>query len=189
MTKTKKISKHKCKIEIGGHDIAWKNQLKYLGIVLHSRLAFGMHIKKKTQQAQGIRNILHPLLKANNMLASHLKLILYKILIRLIQARSTSLEQYEKKQLEIHTTDAEQDTPTHTKYEMKPGCSTQLPHTTATQHSRHNPVWEFAVKFMSCLFDKNRNNNYNTIYNLRRYTKNRYLISYYLTIHIGEEVV
>lgn len=51
---------------------------------MDSRLSFNVHTQKKIQQAQSTRDILKPLLKVNNELNIHLKLRLYRILIRSI---------------------------------------------------------------------------------------------------------
>ena len=62
--------------------VPWKSQVRYLGLILDSKLLFTKHINSVTHKATGTFLQLFPLLARDSTLTTHNKLILYKLFTR-----------------------------------------------------------------------------------------------------------
>jgi hypothetical protein len=70
-------------IKFNNIDLNWKNQVKYLGVILDSKLNFKQHIDFVLQKAKKLAfSTLYCLLKKNSYVSSDLKVRIYKSIIR-----------------------------------------------------------------------------------------------------------
>lgn len=65
-----------------GTTFQWKEEVRYLGVTLDSKLLFKSHIDRATKQANANISTLFCLLKKNSTLPKDLKLLIYKLYIR-----------------------------------------------------------------------------------------------------------
>lgn len=69
-------------IKFCGEDIAWKSSAKYLGVILDSKLTFGVNIKENLKKANKALATLYGLMKKNSGLPQFEKLTIYRAYIR-----------------------------------------------------------------------------------------------------------
>lgn len=69
-------------IQLYNNNIAWKNDIKYLGIHFDKRLNFKKHISQIISKTKRIKAALYPLLNTKSKLNSFNKLTIYKSIIR-----------------------------------------------------------------------------------------------------------
>lgn len=69
-------------ISIFGRPIPWRNQVKYLGVTLDSKLTWGPHIDSCTNRAKAATAALYPLINRRSKLSVDNKLRIYKSIIR-----------------------------------------------------------------------------------------------------------
>lgn len=79
--KLKKTEKD-LKIEVLGEIIEPKTTVKYLGVILDTKLRFQQQISKSCSKALQIKQLLYPLLKRGNNMSTKNKTLLYKSLIK-----------------------------------------------------------------------------------------------------------
>lgn len=65
-----------------GVKIDWKNEVKYLGVILDRKLKFHKHIDSVKNKASGAINRLYPILKTHSHLSYKNGVLIYKMLIR-----------------------------------------------------------------------------------------------------------
>jgi hypothetical protein len=63
-------------------NIAWKNDIKYIGVILDSKLTCKSHIRKSLTKANHRLRQLYPLLNKSSAIDINLALTVYKTLIR-----------------------------------------------------------------------------------------------------------
>ena len=68
---------------INNNIIKWKDEVKYLGLMLNSKLTFESHVKSVAQKAISKLIILYPLLNRRSNVIMQNKLLIYKVVIRL----------------------------------------------------------------------------------------------------------
>jgi hypothetical protein len=69
-------------IQMFGRDIPWKDQVKYLGVILDKRLTFIPHIKHVEAQTKMVASRLSSLTCRKSKMSIRNKLVLYKSIIR-----------------------------------------------------------------------------------------------------------
>jgi len=77
-----KRKKHLRQIKIQNQAVKWKNQIKYLGVTMDSKLTMNGHIKTTTQKAKGVRASLYPILNRNSPIPLRTRIQLYTIYIK-----------------------------------------------------------------------------------------------------------
>lgn len=65
-----------------GTHFQWLQQAKYLGVTLDSKLTFKAHIESVIKRAKAMMNTLFCLIKRSSTLPNHLKILIYKSIIR-----------------------------------------------------------------------------------------------------------
>lgn len=71
--------KHIHKINFNGHNLEWKDEIKYLGMILDPRLTFKLNALNNVKKTKKAISILFPLLKKHNSLDIKTKLIIFKL--------------------------------------------------------------------------------------------------------------
>lgn len=71
---------------IGGQEIEWSNQIKYLGLVLDKKLTYKAHIQHVLEKTHKAVRILYSMLNRKSKLCVENKTLLYKVAIRPIFA-------------------------------------------------------------------------------------------------------
>jgi Reverse transcriptase (RNA-dependent DNA polymerase) len=62
-----------------GVSVEWRDETKYLGVVLDKRLTFKTHIERTTNKVQKLIRILYPLINRRSRLDEKNKILLYKM--------------------------------------------------------------------------------------------------------------
>ncbi|KAL4123315.1 hypothetical protein QTP88_015512 [Uroleucon formosanum] len=75
-------NKHLRQIKIKNQTIKWKNQIKYLGITMDSKLTMNGHTKTTTQKAKGVRASLYPILNQKSPIPLRTRIQMYTIYIK-----------------------------------------------------------------------------------------------------------
>ncbi|KAL4096392.1 hypothetical protein QTP88_021354 [Uroleucon formosanum] len=75
-------NKHLRQIKIKNQTIKWKNQIKYLGVTMDSKLTMNGHTKTTTQKAKGVRASLYPILNQKSPIPLRTRIQLYTIYIK-----------------------------------------------------------------------------------------------------------
>ncbi|KAL4143370.1 hypothetical protein QTP88_005708 [Uroleucon formosanum] len=75
-------NKHLRQIKIKNQTIKWKNQIKYLGVTMDSKLTMNGHTKTTTQKAKGVRASLYPILNKKSPIPLRTRIQLYTIYIK-----------------------------------------------------------------------------------------------------------
>ncbi|KAL4104471.1 hypothetical protein QTP88_019769 [Uroleucon formosanum] len=75
-------NKHLRQIKIKNQTIKWKNQIKYLGVTMDSKLTMNGHTKTTTQKAKGVRASLYPILNQKSPIPLKTRIQLYTIYIK-----------------------------------------------------------------------------------------------------------
>lgn len=78
-------------IDVEGHECEWSNSVKYLGMVLDSKLTLKKHIDYTIEKAGKCIKMLYPLLARNSRLNTRSKLLLYKSILRPILLYAPSI--------------------------------------------------------------------------------------------------
>lgn len=79
---TNKRHSHVPKLTINKTSISWLKEVKYLGVVLDSKLTFKRHVEHIISKTNSAICLSYPLINRRSKLSSHNKLILYKSVIR-----------------------------------------------------------------------------------------------------------
>ncbi|KAL4148911.1 hypothetical protein QTP88_003050 [Uroleucon formosanum] len=75
-------NKHLRQIKIKNQTIKWKNQIKYLGVTMDSKLTMNGHTQTTTQKAKGVRASLYPILNQKSPIPLRTRIQLYTIYIK-----------------------------------------------------------------------------------------------------------
>ncbi|KAL5238718.1 hypothetical protein ACI65C_006128 [Semiaphis heraclei] len=69
-------------LRINNKEINWKTPVKYLGVLLDSRLRFNRHVTETVQKARRSRAALYPVLNHQSLIPTMVKLNIYKMYIK-----------------------------------------------------------------------------------------------------------
>ena len=75
-------NKHLRQIKIKNQAVKWKNQIKYLGVAMDTKLTMNGHLKTTIQKAKGVRASLYPILNRNSPIPLRTRIQLYTIYIK-----------------------------------------------------------------------------------------------------------